>query len=573
MESILKLAAVASPDDSIDNVVRSMAQSSRGVKYPGIAVILDKHGKLKGMLTDGDIRRAYASNIQFTDKVSKVMIKDPIVLSSNTPPENILDEIQDAIKSKARLHVGWVRHVLFVDKDFRLIRILDYLELLQNNNMIVDKVAVIGMGYVGLTMAVFIANQGYKVEGIDIKKKLIHQLQKGEPHVHESGLEDMLNINLQKGFLRFNESLSGHQNIYLVAVGTPLDTKNKPDMTHLKNVLKEIAKFLKKNDQVMLRSTVPVGITRQFVVPFLEIKTKLIAGKDFSVSFVPERTVEGDAMNELRNLPQVIGGFSKNCLKRSVEFWSNLVPTVVRAPSMEAAEMVKLANNTYRDLSFAFSNEIALLADEFNIDAADLINIANEGYPRNPIPLPSPGVGGYCLSKDPIIYGSKASGGKNIAKLGDISRKINRNAALYPIEKLNIFIKKNDWEFGKISLVIMGIAFKGNPETADVRSSVAIDLIHKLEEKVSKIIVWDAVLKNNDLAKLGLRYTNNLKDSISKAQAVLILNNHPGNITSEVLTPSNKGRLIFDGWRQFNSVEVEKIKGLTYSTMGYTSVI
>ena len=135
-------------------------------------------------------------------------------------------------------------------------------------------------------------------------------------------------------------------------------------MSALTDVLKEISKVLHRGNHIMLRSTVPVGVTREIVVPYLEDKTGLKAGKDFYISFTPERTIEGNAMYELKTLPQVVGGYSSQCVKNAVEFWSTLTPTVVRVDSLEAAEMVKLENTTFRDVSFAFANELALLAEK-----------------------------------------------------------------------------------------------------------------------------------------------------------------------------------------------------------------
>jgi len=153
----------------------------------------------------------------------------------------------------------------------------------------------------------------------------------------------------------------------------------------------------------MLRSTVPVGTTRKQVIPVLEHYSGLAAGSGFHIAFCPERTVEGQAIQELSSLPQIVGGLTEACTEKAVSFWSTLTDTVVRVDALEAAELVKLINNSYRDLSFAFANEFALLADRYNIDATRLIAAANEGYPRDKIPRPSPGVGGYCLTKDPVV--------------------------------------------------------------------------------------------------------------------------------------------------------------------------
>ena len=274
-------------------------------------------------------------------------------------------------------------------------------------------------------------------------------------------------------------------------------------------------------------------------------------------------------MFELKNLPQVIGGYSSRCLKNGADFWSTLTSSIVRMASLEASELVKLANNTFRDVSFAFANELALIADKYNVDAFALIHGANEGYPRNPISLPSPGVGGYCLTKDPILFSSTPYGLRSGAVLGLSSRKINMQAALYPVGLMERYAKRFGIPLGSMDIVIMGIAFKGIPETIDMRDSVAVGLLNVLKERVSKVIGWDAIIEPTELESVGFETTNDLRSTIEASDVVLILNNHPENVRSELYCQPPKQRLLFDGWGQLDVVEVEKISGLNYATMGY----
>ena len=572
-QDLYKMAIVASIEDTIDKVVCQMAEKSREVYYPGLAVILDKNGILLGVVTDGDIRRAYAKNIIFSVLVSKIMTKDPIVIPSTIHKNKVAEEVVRLTQLDGRHYSDSVHHIFLVNSRRKLVKVVDFADALQDQNRAVKKVAIFGMGYVGLTLAVSLANRGHQVLGIDIDKNLIKQLNKGSPHVHEPGLEDMLKVNLSHSKISFSEDLRRKSyQVYMVAVGTPLDLNGKPSLDALNEVLKTISNVLKKGDQVVLRSTVPVGTTRDIVIPYLESKSELRAGKDFYVTFAPERTIEGNAMYELKSLPQVLGGYSGDCVKYGAEFWSTLTSSVIRMVSLEASELVKLANNTFRDLSFAFANELAFVADRYNIDAFDLICGANEGYPRNTIPLPSPGVGGYCLTKDPVIFSSTSNGIRKDAVLGLSSRKINEKAALYPYELLKRFSKKTSIPLSDMNIVIIGVAFKGVPETTDIRGSVAVDLLHVLRKKVARIIGWDAIIEQSVLKSIGFDTINNFSEDIEKAHAVLILNNHPKNIRSELFCESVEGRMIFDGWNQLDTAEVEKIKGVCYSTMGYLSV-
>ena len=157
-----------------------------------------------------------------------------------------------------------------------------------------------------------------------------------------------------------------------------------------------VGNFLKEGDLVILRSTVPVSTCRNIVLPILEEKSKLTCGEDFHLTFAPERTIEGKALEELKSLPQIIGGYSKECVNIASNFFRYLSPHIVAVESLEEAEMIKLVNNTFRDLSFAFANELVYICDKFNLDTTKIIKDASEGYPRNKLPLPG-FVGGYCL--------------------------------------------------------------------------------------------------------------------------------------------------------------------------------
>ena len=257
------------------------------------------------------------------------------------------------------------------------------------------------------SLAVTLANIGHKVNGVENNLKYLKNLKNKKLKIYEPNLIQIFSKNLDRGNLKLSDKIDNNvSSIYIITVGSPLNKNNLPDLTYVENVSYEISKFLKPGDQVMLRSTIPVETTRKVVIPILEKNSQLKAGKDFSVSFTPERVIEGDALRELRELPQIVGGYSEQCTKKAADFWSSVTPLIVRTPSLEASELVKLANNSFRDLSFAFSNELAYLAEKFNVNAFDLIKAANDGYPRNRIPLPSPGVGGYCLTKDPILFGS-----------------------------------------------------------------------------------------------------------------------------------------------------------------------
>lgn len=568
-KNLSELAVVVDVDDTIDATIRKMAAMSRQVTHVGLALILDESNKLLGILTDGDLRRAYAKGVDFFSPVSTIMVKDPITIPASMPSTRVISEIYRRVREAGRHSSESIRHVLLVDKDNILMDVVDFLDLLQQEEKY-KKVAVFGLGYVGLTLAVSLANRGHLVTGVDLNAELVEQLLAGEPHILEPGLKDMLNVNQDRKQITFTSRLGeDHHSVYIIAVSTPLNEDNLPSLDSLNDVLHFIASRLRRGDQIMLRSTVPVGTTREVVIPLLEKMSALKAGEDFHVTFAPERTVEGRAMYELQRLPQIIGAYSPSCMRHSSEFWSSMTPSIVRTASLEASEIVKLANNTFRDLSFAFANEIAFLADQYNVDAFEVIRAANDGYPRNPIPTPSPGVGGYCLTKDPLIFNSTPFAQREGIILGKAGRRVNENAMKYVVSVVERFAKRINKPISELSVLIVGLAFKGEPETTDLRGSASIEIAKILSGSVKSLSGWDAVITPQVIESQGMIAEENLDVAIQKNDVILILNNHPENVPSETYVKPSKSKLIFDGWHQLHRNEIEKIDGLVYATMGY----
>jgi UDP-N-acetyl-D-mannosaminuronic acid dehydrogenase len=343
----------------------------------------------------------------------------------------------------------------------------------------------------------------------------------------------------------------------------------------LESAASNIASRLKSGDLIVCRSTVPVGTTRTRLIPILEAKSQLVAGKDFHVAFAPERTVEGNALQELKSLPQVIGGFTKECSDLTTKVFQKICSTIVNVESLEVAEIIKLVNNTFRDTVFGFANEIALLCDQFNTSAFDVISAANEGYPRNPIPLPSPGVGGMCLVKDPYLYShSKSLIGMDHAPFGQASRVVNARMPAYVFKKYQKFLDLNfSRQKTTHNVLIIGVAFKGLPETSDARYSPGVELADFLKESGCKVFGFDAVMSHQDLMAIGIAPVS-IEQGIRDCQAIFVMNNHPGNSkfdTYKMIGSAPKPLFFFDGWNAFNRRELESIPGTTYCTLGYVT--
>ncbi|MBI2099155.1 nucleotide sugar dehydrogenase [Candidatus Uhrbacteria bacterium] len=444
------------------------------------------------------------------------------------------------------------------------------------NDLIFEKkVCVIGMGYVGLTLALTLSELGFSVTGIEKRERVVSQLEEGKSHFHEGGVNELLSQELGKGFkflTAFSESIAG---IYIVAVGTPLlGESKKPDFNDLESSIISIAKVLRQGDIVILRSTVPPGTTRDFVIPLLVKYSGLAAGKDFSIAFAPERTIEGDALNELRRLPQVIGGYDRASAALCADIFRTLTNKIVLLPTLEAAEMVKLVNNLYRDVTFAFANEVALICDKFNLDSHEVISAANFGYERSAVPQPSPGVGGYCLTKDPYIL-LEASLAKGFEpKLITQARAVNEAMPDYVCRQVSRFMEASRKSARDSKIFIAGLAFKGHPPTSDIRFSSGLEIAKKLQEKNFNVCGYDPVVPSEALSPYGLKFVN-LEEGFRGADAAILATNHHDFKNLDIhryLPLMKKPALIFDGWKLYGADRIAKFADIHYSNLGYDNI-
>ncbi len=217
------------------------------------------------------------------------------------------------------------------------------------------RICVLGMGYVGLTLAAVMADAGFRVLGVEIRDDVLALLAIGKAHFHEPGLSEKLGRAVANGSLSFAKHMPPDWagTVFIITVGTPLDEKRRSRIDMVERVAGEVAALLKPHDLVIMRSTVKLGTTRAIVMPILER-----AGVPYDLAFCPERTLEGDALAELRHLPQIVGGVSASATARAAQIFQALTPTVVRVSDIETAEMIKLVDNAQRDVAFAYANEI-----------------------------------------------------------------------------------------------------------------------------------------------------------------------------------------------------------------------
>jgi len=273
-------------------------------------------------------------------------------------------------------------------------------------------------------------------------------------------------------------------------------------------------------------------------------------------------------LSELYENPQIIGGISKNSVQQASKLFEKMSKIILPVSSLEAAELIKLIDNTFRDLSFAFSNELALICEMLKLDARECILKSNYKYSRNRIPVPSPGVGGPCLSKDPYIlaYVSNKLGYKSDLILHGrwINEFIPTHIALKIIRKFEN-LKKNSKK-GKI--FVIGFAFKGNPETDDARKSSTIILVEELKKKFPNIFGFDPVLPKEEIEKFGVTYST-IRKGFENADCIIFMNNHESYLSLEIanlLEKTKKPCIFVDCWSMFK--KISRRKDIVYTGVG-----
>jgi UDP-N-acetyl-D-mannosaminuronic acid dehydrogenase len=437
------------------------------------------------------------------------------------------------------------------------------------------EIAIMGMGYVGLTLSVVFAKNGFKVYGIEVKKEIVENLKKGNPPFHEKRLKALLRQQQKVGNLKIHDSLPNDKiDIYIICVGTPLKKESRtPNIDYIKNVVVNVANHMNQNSLIILRSTVPVGASRNIVLPLLEKQSGIKAGKDFSFAFAPERTIEGNAISELETNSQIIGGFDEKSVSLAADLFRKLTPTVINVSSLEAAEMIKILDNTYRDIRFAYANEVAMICEKLNLDAIELINAANTHYPRNNIPVPSPGVGGACLSKDPYILIDFAKKAGYVAKIVKESRRINEYIPIQIVKRIKAKLEEFNKDIKIAKIFIVGFAFKGEPETSDMRDSTTLWFLDELKKyaNVDNIYGFDPVVDNEQLKHLGIKVCDTMEEGYSNADVIVFLNNHRTYLDLdpfEICSEMNKPAIFYDAWRMFEKDLFKNIEDIHYMGVG-----
>jgi UDP-N-acetyl-D-glucosamine dehydrogenase len=382
------------------------------------------------------------------------------------------------------------------------------------------KVGIIGLGYVGLPLAVAFAEAGWDVVGVDADPRRVERLQRSD-----SDIEDVDSERLRAVAERFtatgeHQKLDGCDAI-LICVPTPLANQREPDLSHVVDAATQLSSRLRPGQLVVLESTTYPGTTRERVLPILE-ESGLSAGEDFNLAFSPERIDPGRATDQLRTTPKVVGGLTPACSARARELYERICDEVVEVSSPEAAELTKLLENIFRSVNIALVNELAQLCDRIGIDVWEVVDAAATkpfGFMRFD---PGPGMGGHCLPVDPFYLAFKAREHDFYPEFIELAGKLNQTQPRFCVERAERALNEVSKPIKGSKILVLGVAYKGG--VADTRESPALKILRELRGLGGEITYHDPHVP--ELAEFGLASAD-LDAELARADLVMIVTAHP----------------------------------------------
>ncbi len=395
------------------------------------------------------------------------------------------------------------------------------------------KVCVVGLGCIGLPTACILSSKGFKVAGVDTNRKLVEELNQVNIDPLEPGLAGLANSAIRSG--SFIPRLSPEEaDVFMICVPTPPTDENKADLTFVKDAAKSVLPYLRKGNLVILESTVPPGTTEEILKPILE-ESGLNVENELYLAHCPERVLPGNILKELVENNRIIGGINVESAELAKEIYQSFVEGEIYLTDATTAEMVKLVENSFRDVNIAFANELSRICDKLNLKIWEVIGLANK-HPRVSILKPGPGVGGHCVAVDPFFIVEKAP---DEAKLIKTARCVNDSMPDYVVEKIEQAVKKA--EIKTPIIACLGITYKAG--TGDLRRSPALEIVRRLEEKGYTVRACDPYVR--DFTEFPLF---SLEETVKSADCLVLLVDHKEfkEINPHELLKKMRGSLIID---------------------------
>lgn len=393
-------------------------------------------------------------------------------------------------------------------------------------------ICVVGLGYIGLPTAVMFANHGVKVHGVDVNPAAVKSIQEKKLHIEENGLQERLNKAVDEGFLTASTT-PVEADVFIIAVPSPINPDNTANLEYVRKATASVVPFVKEGNLVILESTVPPKTVENVMLPEL-VQSGLEIGTQLYVSHSPERVIPGKVFEELVNNDRIVGGVNEKSAQLTKELYETFVQGTIHLTDATTAELVKVMENTYRDVNIAFANELAILADKLDVNIWEAIKFANY-HPRVNVHFPGPGVGGHCIAVDPWFL--VELGGEQ-AQIIHLSRNTNDGMPKFTAQKTQAILNKAG--IAGATVGVLGLAFKGNID--DMRESPSTIVIDELQNLGLNVISYDPHIKDNKHATQA----QDLQEVAAKADILLVLTDHNEFKTIDVAALNAKGKIVFD---------------------------
>ncbi|RKY43507.1 MAG: UDP-N-acetyl-D-glucosamine dehydrogenase [Candidatus Neomarinimicrobiota bacterium] len=398
---------------------------------------------------------------------------------------------------------------------------MDLREKIKNKSA---KVGIIGLGYVGLPLAMEFAKEGFSVVGIDVSREKVDKLNQGENYIIDVNDND-LKWAIEKRLFRATTDYSVIKDVDAISicVPTPLRKTKDPDVSFIIAATEELAKFIHKDLIIILESTTYPGTTRELVLPILE-RSGLKVGRDFYLAFSPERVDPGNPIYKTKNTPKVLGGITKNCTEMAKLLYEQIIEKVVPVSSTESAEMVKLLENTFRSINIGLANEMALMCDRLGVDVWEIIEAAGTkpfGFMKF---YPGPGLGGHCIPIDPFYLSWKMKLLNYNAKFIELAGEINSSMPEYVVTLVADGLNMKRKTINGSKVLIIGVSYKKDID--DTRESPALDVMKLLEARGANLEYHDPFVERIVLNGKELRSVDIDENKLKSYDAVVIITDH-----------------------------------------------
>ncbi|MGB2705627.1 MAG: nucleotide sugar dehydrogenase [Candidatus Omnitrophota bacterium] len=414
------------------------------------------------------------------------------------------------------------------------------------------KIAVIGLGYVGLPLAMTFARKGFKVIGIDISENRIKKITRGISYISDVTNKKLKALLRLKRFAVTNDFAAVRgADAAVICVPTPLRKKKTPNMSYIRNAVRKIEENIRPGQIIVLESTTYPGTTREILLPLLE-SGGLKEGKDFYLAFSPERIDPGNKVYKTENTPKVIGGISDTSTEIAELLYRQIIKEVIPVSSADGAEMVKLLENTFRIVNTALVNEIATLCGKFHLDIWEIIDVAKTKPYGFMAFYPGPGVGGHCIPVDPLYLSWKAKKHGFETKFINLASYVNEAMPGYIVERIGKMLNTRKKRIQNAKILIVGIAYK--KDVKDLRESPAISIVHRLQKKKAKVSYYDPYFPYFRIHGINMKPVKLNKKALQKFDCAVIIADH-SKVNYKFLAGNLK--LIFDTRNIFSKLGIK----------------